>query len=376
MLQATTKRNLRRILPFGLIWLFSGWIFLIVEAAASDNFSQLPATAIKMDLQIFLVSSIALAGVGLLTGFIELRFLDQLFSKTKFAHRLLYKFLIYTLFFMLVVLVTFPLATSLEMDVALTDHRVWEKYVQYFTSITHLSTALQLATTLVLSLFYAEISEFIGQGVLRNFFTGKYHLPQEEERIFMFLDMKSSTTIAEKLGHLAYFQLLRAYYGSFTDAIVKNEGEIYQYVGDEIIISWKLRGDQRDNRCINCFYDMQENLRKKQSWFHRQFGLVPAFKAGIHFGKVTTGEIGAIKKEILFTGDVLNATARIQGLCNSYGVDLIISAELLQRLPPFPAYTLDFLGVAQLRGKEAPMELYAPLPHCPHPAVGRSLISA
>ncbi len=53
---------------------------------------------------------------------------------------------------------------------------------------------------------------------------------------------------------------------------------------------------------------------------------MPEFKAGFHIGKVITAEIGVIKKDIIFTGDVLNTTARIQGLSNTYEVDMITSA--------------------------------------------------
>lgn len=356
-LRPKTKRNIQRLLPFALIWVLSGWIFLIVELAASGSYSQLPATAIKMDASIFILSSVALAGVGLLTGFIELNYLSHIFIYRKFALRFLYKFLIYSALFLVVVLITFPVAASFELDTPLFDQRVWGKYFDYFSSITHLSTAIQLTTALVISLFYAEISEFMGQGVLLNFFTGKYHTPQEEERIFMFVDMKASTTIAERLGHLAYFQLLREYYYCFSDAIIENEGEIYQYVGDEIILSWKVLPAGSDSRCVDCFFAMKESLRKKAPWFQKKFGVIPTFKAGIHLGKVTAGEIGAIKKEILFSGDVLNATARLQGLCNDYGVELIASSKLVKQLNLSDRYPTHELGESALRGKETAMNL-------------------
>lgn len=358
MMRPKTKRNIQRVAPFGIIWLLSGWVFVIVELAASGNFNELPTTAIKMDAQIFFWSSIAITSVGLLTGFIELKYLHHALRYKSFAVRFFYKLLTYSFLFFLIVLLTFPIAASLELDTSILDGKVWEKYFDYFISITHLSTGLQLATSLVLSLFYSEISEFIGQSALISFFTGKYHNPVEEERIFMFLDMKSSTAIAEKLGHLAYFSLLREYYNCFTNPIVEYEGAIYQYVGDEIILSWEFHGDERDNRSIDCFFAMKERLQERAAWFSDKFGLTPTFKAGIHYGKVTTGEVGTIKKEILFSGDVLNVTARMQGLCNHYNTDLIVSAELLKQLKQPTDYDAQFLGVAELRGKQEKQELY------------------
>lgn len=358
MLSPKTRRTIHRIIPFALIWVVSGWVFLVVELAATGSFKQLPATAIKMDFQLFIMSSLAMMVVGLLTGLVELKFLDHIFARHNFLLRFFYKLLIYSLFFIVVELITYPLAASLELNTHFLDQEVWDKYLRYAASITHLSTGLQLATSLVLSLFYTEISEFIGQSALINFFTGKYHRAVEEERIFMFLDMKSSTTIAEKLGHLEYFELLRAYYECFSDAIVDHEGEIYQYVGDEIILSWKFENNEADNRCLACFFSMRENLRKKAPWFKKKFDVVPSFKAGIHFGKVTAGEIGTIKKEILFSGDVLNATARIQSLCNNYQVDLIVSGELKQQLKLNSSHKVGFLGAVELKGKTEKKELY------------------
>ncbi len=358
MLRPKTKRNVQQLIPFGVIWLLSGWVFLIIELAASGSFSELPSTAIKIDYQIFILSSLAVTTVGLLTGFIELRYLSNIFANKNFALRIMCKILIYALFFFLIILVTFPIAASMELDTHIFDKNVWEKYLNYFTSVTHLSTGVQLAASLMLSLFYSEISAFMGHRVLSNFFTGKYHTPIEEERIFMFLDMKSSTTIAEKLGHLEYFKLLRAYYDCFTNAIIDHKGEIYQYVGDEIILSWKVQKSKESSCCIDCFFAMREHLKSKEDWFKSQFGLAPTFKAGIHFGKVTTGEIGAIKKEILFSGDVLNVAARIQGLCNSYNTDLIISDDMLKQIELQKNYTAEFLGTSELRGKEEKKDLY------------------
>jgi len=102
---------------------------------------------------------------------------------------------------------------------------------------------------------------------------------------------------------------------------------------------------------------MKKNLRKRKDWYHRNFGLLPTFKAGLHFGSVTTGEIGALKKEIIFTGDVLNSTARIQGLCNKYNVDLLISKDLIKNLDLSNEFQVKSFGKSTLRGKADSIEL-------------------
>ncbi len=357
-LSPKSRRNLTRILPFGLIWLLFSWVFFIVEYAAVGNSGYIPSTAIVLNFEIFIFASLAITIVGLLVGTIELVYLNQAFAKKSFIKKITYKVIIYLFFLFLVVLIAFPIAASIELQTNIFDVRVWEKFVDYFISITNLSTAIQMSVSLGVSLFYAEISENIGHGILLNFFTGKYHAPTEEKRIFMFADMKSSTAIAEKLGHIQYFELLKEYYNDLSDAIIAYSGEIYQYIGDEIVVSWKYIDGVENNNCIKCFYAMKEDLGKRADWYLEKFGVQPDFKAGFHYGNVTTGEIGALKKEIIFTGDVLNATARIQGLCNEYNADILISGDLMKSLHLDPEMQIKSVGKNELKGKTKTIELF------------------
>jgi len=91
----------------------------------------------------------------------------------------------------------------------------------------------------------------------------------------------------------------------------------------------------------------------------KKYDVTPEFKAGMHFGIVSTGEIGQIKKEIVFTGDVLNTTARIQGMCNELGRDFLLSRDLKEEVEAHTSrYQFSSVGETSLRGKMAPIELY------------------
>jgi adenylate cyclase len=223
-------------------------------------------------------------------------------------------------------------SVAFELGTTLFDKRVLTNTAKFISSFAFWTIEIYISLAISFSLFYIEVSDNIGQGVLINFFTGKYHRPIEEERIFMFLDMKDSTAIAEELGHVKYFEMLREYYADLTDPIIEFGGEIYQYVGDEVVVTWKQKKDKINNDCINCFFAMKSSLSNQANKYNSEFGLVPTFKAGIHLGSVTTGEIGVIKKEITFSGDVLNTTARIQGLCNKYAVDLLTSEQVIRAI--------------------------------------------
>jgi adenylate cyclase len=358
MVSTKTKRNIARIIPFGVIWLVLGWINLFSQEAAKQNQDLNPSGAINVTPEVFVFASIAVTIVGLLVGAIEVLWLGNLFNKKNFSQKIGYKVVFYTIFLLLVIFIAYPFAAGLELNVSPLDTIVWNRFLSFLTSIEFASTMVSISFSLFVSLFYSEISENIGHGVLMNFFTGKYHNPIEEKRIFLFSDMKSSTTIAEQLGHVKYFELLKEYYSDFSDAIVRHSGEVYQYIGDEIVISWKYEDGIKNNNCINCFFAMKEALKKRANRYNNTFGVAPTFKAGLHVGMVTTGEIGGLKKEIIFTGDVLNTTARIQGLCNQYEIDILVSEDLINELQLGKEFQITSLGIADLKGKEEKMELF------------------
>ena len=191
-----------------------------------------------------------------------------------------------------------------------------------------------------------------------NFLKGKYLRPKREERIFMFMDLKSSTTIAERLGEERYFNFLNDTFSTATPGILSTQGEIYQYVGDEIVISWLTKKGVNRANCINCYYKMIALLKDKSDYFDETYGTQPLFKAGLHFGHVITGEMGIVKREIVYSGDVLNTASRIQSLCNEMNTDLLVSNDLIQRIDLRELHKkIKSIGEIVLRGKQEKIEL-------------------
>ena len=207
-------------------------------------------------------------------------------------------------------------------------------------------------------IFFLQISRLLGEGKLIKFLLGKYYKPVEEERIFMFLDMKSSTTLAEKLGLKQYYSLLNTFFSEITEPVLTRKAEIYQYVGDEVVFTWTTKDGLKDANCIQLFFSIKNNVNNNREYYLDKYGVVPQFKAGMHFGNVIVGQIGDLKREIVYNGDVLNTTARIQELCNEYNKELLISRKLLVRLKLSNEYKQESLGKVMLRGKETETHIY------------------
>ena len=210
--------------------------------------------------------------------------------------------------------------------------------------------------------FMLQVNDKFGPGVLWKLITGRYHEPREEERIFMFLDLQSSTSIAERLGHRRFFELLRELYQDITRPITECAGEIYQYVGDEVVITWPPSRGLQDENCVRCFFLIETTIDAKRLEYERRFGVSPFFKAGMHVGSATVGEIGVVKKDIVFSGDVLNTTARIQAECNRYRVNLLASGDLIEQLRVRESFHAVPIGEIPLRGRAQPLALSVVLP--------------
>jgi adenylate cyclase len=359
MLSPKTKRNIFRIIPFGLMWLLFSIVYTLLEKGILGHFAYYPSTGNPYNFRSAIyITPISAFITGLFLGTIEIFYINKWFSSLSFGKKILYKSTIYLFIVLLFLILVTAFSNYMESDTGIFNKQIWDVVWAFVFTYNFLSVLFYIGVIIMVSQFCAEVSENLGLGVLKNFFTGKYHRPVVEERIFMFLDMKSSTTIAESIGHVRYFEMLKDYYADLSEPIIQHLGDVYQYVGDEIVVSWRLKNGLQNNNCIQCFFAMKAAIRQQTDKYLKQFGLLPAFKAGFHLGKVTTGEIGVIKKDIIFTGDVLNTTARIQSLCNQYGVDNLVSGELIKQLElPF-SIQIQALGEKELRGRDEKIELY------------------
>ncbi|TKG91916.1 adenylate/guanylate cyclase domain-containing protein [Puteibacter caeruleilacunae] len=207
---------------------------------------------------------------------------------------------------------------------------------------------------------FMRVARKFGQGVLRKLLMGRYYKPKEEERIFLFMDLKSSTYYAEKLGHFRYSKLIQDCFRDLSYAVRKNNARIYQYVGDEVVLTWKVKQGVRRWQCIQLYFDFVDTLNKRQDYYQKHYGMVPIFKAGVHAGKVMVAEVGELKTEIAYHGDAINTAARIQCLCNPYNTRLLISGDLLEKLKSVDNNCTEFAFLERvlLTGKEVPTEIY------------------
>ncbi|MEO8111465.1 MAG: adenylate/guanylate cyclase domain-containing protein [Ginsengibacter sp.] len=215
---------------------------------------------------------------------------------------------------------------------------------------------------LLANIFFAiliEIIRLIGKHNFIKLLTGRFFNPQEEYRIFMFIDLNSSTTIAEKLGHLAYSNFIQDCFSDL-EVVHAYDAEIYQYVGDEAVLTWELSKMKSIIQSIDAFWAFTTKLINESDYYFKKYGMVPEFKAGMSIGMVTVVEIGRLKKEIAYHGNTLNTAARVVALCNIYQEKLLITKKMYDEFMKVKSrYIFKKITETQLRGKQGITEIYS-----------------
>ncbi|MCC5928274.1 MAG: adenylate/guanylate cyclase domain-containing protein [Cyclobacteriaceae bacterium] len=217
--------------------------------------------------------------------------------------------------------------------------------------------SLALILLLLLSV-YSAISRKFGSNVLWQLLTGYYHKPRSEKRVFMFVDVKNSTGMGETLPLLKYSELLQEFFFDVGIIIHLYKGMIYQHVGDEVVITWKIEQNMTTANFIRCYFAMKLRIKRKERFYMERFGIVPDFRAAFHCGEVVTSEVGKYKVEIAYHGDVVNTTARIVDKCKTLECDVLISEDVYELIKSNANYVIESLGIRKLKGKSQKKELF------------------
>jgi adenylate cyclase len=213
-----------------------------------------------------------------------------------------------------------------------------------------ISTFASILVTENLVSIFIVLRRSLGPNFLLNTITNTYRNPKEEDRIFMFIDMVDSTPTAKKLGHLKFSKYIQDCFFDLSDITLKHGGEIYQFVGDEAVITWKVSRDFNHRKCIDLFFSYQHYLDDNQEHYINRYGYQPTFRASLHRGKVSAALVGDYKKEIAYHGDVLNLCARLQAACRESNADLLVSEDFCRNFYDEEKYVREPILLTGLKG--------------------------
>ena len=335
-------------------WLFAFTLFIAIRynglveelALYTDEYLGLPILAFyKYGLILGLL-------LGIFYAIIEFLFDEFLSKKLILGVSVIFKSFIY-LALIIIVLSLLSFRIEEQIDIDLPNERGWWRTDPFFWN----TVIFFVSSSVVFSLIRIANDKF-GRGMFINILLGKYRKPREESRILMFLDLKDSTKIAEKLGHVKYSKFIQDCFTDLNKVLAKFEAEVYQYVGDEAVVTWTEKKGFKYNNCINLFFAFRKQLELRNQYYESVFNFKPIFKAGVHFGELMIAEVGTVKKEIAFHGDVINTASRIQSLCNNYNAQLLVSETVLNMITLNETHKIHSKGDIKLIGRERTVKVY------------------
>ena len=215
-----------------------------------------------------------------------------------------------------------------------------------------------MALTLVF-VIVSQAAGLVGRRTFRNLMLGRYRRPRAERRFFLFVDVIGSTAIAERLGPLQAHRFLAAVFSATAEPIAACHGEIYQYVGDEIVVTWTEEEGKQDARPLRCFFLMAQALLDQRESFRELFGVEPALRSALHLGDVIAGEVGEQRRAIVYHGDVMNTASRLEQATRELGCRFIASAAAIESFSLQQEFQLKDLGALSLRGRKQAIRAWA-----------------
>ncbi|MEG4228282.1 adenylate/guanylate cyclase domain-containing protein [Microcoleus sp. N9_B2] len=191
-----------------------------------------------------------------------------------------------------------------------------------------------------------EFLQFLGKQSMVDFQLGDH---VSKEMAIMFSDMRSFTTMAEQMTPQENFDFINNYLQQISPEIRKHNGFIVKYIGDGVMAVFP---DGVDDAIQAGIVKLEQLQKYNQS--RKINGDIPLkIGIGIHVGDTMVGIIGdANRMQADALSDHVNLTARLEGLTKYYGVSLLISGDVVQRLSQPEKYHIRFLDRAIVKGRQ------------------------
>ena len=235
-----------------------------------------------------------------------------------------------------------------------------ERFYHYLRGGEFFRAIIYTLTVFDFVIVFNQYQKLLGTNVLFLYAYGKYQKPEHEERIFMFLDISSSTELAEQMKPDLYFNFINDFFHDISEPLLRTSAHIYQYVGDEVVFTWKMKDGIKQNNCVKLFFLIDEQIKNKEKTYLKKYGRLPEYKAGLHCGEVIAAVVGDIKKELIYNGDVLNTTSRIRSHCSEVGKRFLASSNMVSKLTSLDSHFEVYpLGISTLKGKKNIVGLFS-----------------
>ncbi|GGC55296.1 CHASE2 domain-containing protein [Chelatococcus reniformis] len=181
----------------------------------------------------------------------------------------------------------------------------------------------------------------------------------------LFSDIRGFTARSERLSAEDVLRFLNSVHAPMTEEVLRSGGTLDKFIGDGLMAFWNAPIDVPDHvrAGLRCALAMQralliieEEYRKESAAAGRDHHPI-AIGIGLHTGPACVGNVGSIRRfDYSAIGDTVNTAARIEPMCKTYGIPILVSEEVTEAAPGFAYLPVDEV---QLRGQQRASHLYA-----------------
>ncbi|MBC8002048.1 MAG: adenylate/guanylate cyclase domain-containing protein [Opitutaceae bacterium] len=186
--------------------------------------------------------------------------------------------------------------------------------------------------------------------------------------VVLFSDIRGYTSMSEQLTAQEMVTQLNEYFERMVAVVFRRKGAVDKFIGDAMMAVWgRFRDDPReadlaDDACqaVDAALAMRRELAILNEGWRDKNKTVLTIGIGIHQGEAVVGEIGSHERaELTAIGDSVNLGSRLEGATKEYGVDILISGVVQQRVAlHFLCRSVDLIRV---KGKIRPVEVFTVL---------------
>jgi adenylate cyclase len=345
-LDVLQKRNLSN----GVRITLAGVLISLIYPLFADGFSELIPF-----INAFLIGLLG----GAFVAFCELELFQGRMIFRSFLSRVFLKSFVYFLAFVIAIPVIILMSESIYYGKGVREHFNSEIFQDFIFKDDFGIILIYALAFICIVIFVREMTLKLGQGVLWNYLTGKYHEPKLEKRIFMFIDLYSSTQAAEQMDGLTFHAYIDDFIKDVTDSILAFGGIIYRYVGDQIDITWHVSAGSKNVNCVRAYLAAQNAIYRKREKYLKKYGFIPRFITSMHCGEVVIGQLGDVKSQIVYLGDTIHEIGQIEKEFKHADLDapILISDKLLEHLK-VPAL-FDVVKIGTLDGMEKKINVFS-----------------
>ena len=297
--------------------------------------------------------------MGALIGTFEIYLFHPRLQQNPFILMLTFRAIMYTLSIIAIVLVVVTMNRAFRHHQGFFEALRSEESRNY---IVHGNFKVAIIFTFMAALFanFVRLISFkIGRGILTDFILGVYHKPKQMERIFVLLQITNAGDVLRRSNIETYHHFLNGIYSALSIVAMRHHGYVYEYVDDHMIVYWKATRKNWAASLADFHAEALIVMKCDEDYYKNTYGLIPGLVFTAHGGSVIQAEVGELKTEIVFHGDVLNTASRIGNVAIEQGDPFVISDYVFNHMREIEGIKTVSIGVFELRGKSKAVSLYS-----------------